>query len=340
MEISLFSYLLLFLSLYFLAKHLFQPSKKLPPSPGLSLPIIGHLYLFKKPLHRTFAHLSEKYGPILFIRFGSRPVLLVSSPDAAEECFTKNDIIFANRPRLLAGKHLGYDYTTLVWASYGQNWRNLRRLASLEILSSRRLQMFYHIRGEEVKLLVRNLFRRSKDGEFTTVEMRSIFLELTLNVMMRMIAGKRYYEEDTGGADHGKEFKDIVTETFQVSGATNIADFVPILKWVGSNKIEERLVMLGRKRDKFMQELIEEHRRLRSNSTADQEGGIRTMVDVLLAFQESEPEYFTDEMIRGLVQGEEMVDLREGGGLTLAKARPLLAKCRPRATMVNLLSQL
>lgn len=37
--------------------------------------------------------------------------------------------------------------------------------------------------------------------------------------------------------------------------------------------------------------------------------------------------------------GEEMVDMKEGSGLTLPKAQPLLAKCRPCPTMVNLLSQ-
>ncbi|KAF2309737.1 hypothetical protein GH714_004871 [Hevea brasiliensis] len=37
--------------------------------------------------------------------------------------------------------------------------------------------------------------------------------------------------------------------------------------------------------------------------------------------------------------GEEMVDMKEGSGLTMAKAEPLLAKCRPCPTMVKLLSQ-
>ena len=80
-------------------------------------------------------------------------MVLVSSPTVAEECFTKNDIAFANRPQLLAGKNLGYNYTNIVWASYGQHWRNLRRIASLELLSSHRLQMFYSIRVDEVFIL-------------------------------------------------------------------------------------------------------------------------------------------------------------------------------------------
>ncbi|KAJ4965862.1 hypothetical protein NE237_017711 [Protea cynaroides] len=38
--------------------------------------------------------------------------------------------------------------------------------------------------------------------------------------------------------------------------------------------------------------------------------------------------------------GEEMGDMEEGTGLTLPKAKPLLAKCTPRSTMLDLLSHL
>ncbi|KAL6216651.1 hypothetical protein ACLB2K_009872 [Fragaria x ananassa] len=82
-----------------------QKYHNLPPSPP-SLPIIGHLHLLKQPVHRTLQSLSETYGKVLLLRWGSRKVLLLTSPSAAEECFTKNDIIFTNRPRMLAGKDL------------------------------------------------------------------------------------------------------------------------------------------------------------------------------------------------------------------------------------------
>ncbi|EYU25485.1 hypothetical protein MIMGU_mgv1a022219mg, partial [Erythranthe guttata] len=143
--------------LYTVGSFLLSKLRKYPPSPPLSLPIIGHLYLFKKPIHRILANLSDKYGPVMLLQFGSRAVLHVSSPTAAEECFTRNDAVFANRPRLLAGKHLGYNYTTIAWAPYGDHWRNLRRLASLELLSARRIQMSDDVRSHEVRSLLKRL---------------------------------------------------------------------------------------------------------------------------------------------------------------------------------------
>jgi cytochrome P450 len=300
METTFYYCILVFMIYIFLENYLRKKKYRLPPSPALSVPIIGHLYLIKKPLHRTLAKLANKYGPILYLKFGSRPVVIVSSPSAAEECFTKNDIAFANRPGLLAGKHLGYNYTTLVWASYGSHWRNLRRIASLELLSSHRLQMFYGVRADEVRSLISHLFRGSRGSEFHIVDMKSTFFELTLNVIMRMIAGKRYYGEDVAQSNEAKRFEQIVRETFQLSGATNIGDFVPILKYVSANGLEKKLVILQKKRDKFMQDLIEEHRNVHSGSVSEQRS--KTMVDVLLSLQGTEPEYYTDEIIRGMMQ--------------------------------------
>ncbi|KAF8410153.1 hypothetical protein HHK36_002675 [Tetracentron sinense] len=288
----LYYYYLLFLALFILSKLLLQKKRNLPPSPP-SLPFIGHLHLFKKPLHRTLANISNQYGPILFLKFGSRPVLVVSSPSAAEECFTKNDIIFANRPQLLAGKHLGSNYTSLVWASYGHHWRNLRRIVSLEIFSTNRLQMFSSIRTDEVRSLIRGLVGGSTStaGQFKKVEMKSRFFEMMLNVMMRMIGGRRYYSQNVVELEEAKRFGEIVKETFAVSGATNIGDFFPVMRWVGFKGMERRLVRLKLKRDEFMQDLIDEHRSSCSGKSQ------KTMIDVLLSLQETEPHHYTDEVL-------------------------------------------
>ncbi|XP_010271770.1 PREDICTED: isoflavone 2'-hydroxylase-like [Nelumbo nucifera] len=303
MEILLYYFVLFFFGFLLLSKYRLVKKWKLPPSP-LALPIIGHLYLFKNPLYRTLADISNRYGPILLLRFGSRPVLLVSSPSAAEECLTTNDILFANRPRLLAGKYIGYNYLSIGSASYGNHWRNLRRISSLEIFSTNRLQMFSRSRTNEVRSMI---LRLASSGT-KEVDMKLMFFELTLNMIMMMVAGKRYYGENVEEeSEKTRRLNDIVTETFYLSAATHIGDYMPALRWVGFNRLQERLMRLHQKRDEFMQELIEEHKKMKTDdsfiSSSSSESGERkkTLIDVLLSLQEAEPEYHTDDIIKSLV---------------------------------------
>lgn len=138
--------------------------KNLPPAPFPPLPIVDHLHLFKIPLFRNLSELSAWYDPVILLKLGSRRVLIVSSPSAAEECFTRNDIVFANRPYLLSGKHLGYNYTSLVWSSYGDHWRTLRRISSVEMLSTNRLHTLSSVRKDEVASLLLLIHNNYQDG--------------------------------------------------------------------------------------------------------------------------------------------------------------------------------
>lgn len=295
-----FLYLLILLTLHIFTNHFLHRIRNLPPSPFLSLPIIGQLYLLKRPLHRTLSEISRRHGPILFFRFGFRPVLVVSSPSAAEECLSKNDVVFANRPRLIGGKYLGYNYTSLLWAPYGEHWRNLRRISSLEIFSTHRLQTLSSIRLDEIRMMIRRLYSAKND----VVDLRTEFFELMFNIMMRMIAGKRYYGEHVADSEEAGRFRELQEETFRLSSKTNLGDFLRVVRWVGFSKgLENSMRELQIKRDVWMQSLIEEHRKHMkdSNCCSNEKDGKKTMIEVLLSLQETEPEYYKDDVIRGLM---------------------------------------
>lgn len=163
-------YLILSLFFFFIflsLKLLFGPRPRklnLPPSPSRPFPIIGHLHLLKLPLHRRFLSLSESLNnaKIFSLSLGSRLVFVVSSHAVAEECFTKNDVVLANRPEFLVGKHIGYNSTTMVGAAYGDSWRNLRRIGTIEIFSSLRLNSFVSIRQDEIRRLIICLAKNSQ----------------------------------------------------------------------------------------------------------------------------------------------------------------------------------
>ncbi|XP_075633919.1 cytochrome P450 81C13-like isoform X2 [Castanea sativa] len=294
---SLYFYLALILSTVFIIKLLNRHhNKNLPPSP-FSLPIIGHLHLLKQPLHKTLETLSLKYGPILSLKFGSRSILIVSSPSAVEECFTKNDIIFANRPQTMAGDRLTYNCTAPVWAPYGHLWRNLRRVSTIEIFSHISLQESSTIREEVVYSLLRQLFKVS-NIEPQKVDFKYLSTLLVSNIMMRIVAGKPCVGEEFTCMDVGKKLLKEFKEVYFASLTVNICDFFPILRWAGYKGLEENMIRLQRKRDEVLRRLFEEIK-LNNDNSIDVEKK-RTLMETLFSLRKSDPEFFSDDVIKSL----------------------------------------
>lgn len=295
--------ILLLIFFFFFKKHnLLQTKNKhknLPPSPP-SLPIIGHLHLLKNPIvHRTFQQLSMQYGSIFSLNLGSLPFVVISSPAAVEECFTKNDIVLANRPQVLVGKHLHYEWTTIGAASYGPLWRNLRRLTTLELFATNSMNSFACIRIEEVRSLVKYLFGSSKE-KFAKVEMSTNLSGMSLNILTRILTGKRYFffGEEIGG-DHKQEaekFLDIMREVFELTGVSNVVDCFWFLRWINFRNVEGRMVAVKHKMDNFLDGLIEECRKRYKNA-----GGETAMIYNLLKLQDAEPANYPDHIIKGII---------------------------------------
>ncbi|ESQ32632.1 hypothetical protein EUTSA_v10004055mg [Eutrema salsugineum] len=291
---TLYLILSLFL-LFFSLKLMFRTRRRklnLPPSPARSFPVIGHLHLLKLPLHRRFLSLSKSLdgASIFSLRLGTRLVFVVSSHSVAEECFTKNDVILANRPEFIVGKHIGYNSTTMVGAAYGDSWRNLRRIGTIEIFSSLRLNGFLSIQKDEIRRLILSLSKNSQQ-EFAKVDVRSLFMSLTINNILRMVAGKRFYGDGTEEDDEARHVRQLIAEVVVSGGAGNAADYFPILRWI--TNYEKRVKNLAGRVDGFLQSLVDEKR-------AEKEKG-NTMIDHLLSLQETQPDYYTDVIIKGII---------------------------------------
>ncbi|KAL9289449.1 putative isoflavone 2'-hydroxylase [Arabidopsis thaliana] len=288
----IFTFLFISLSLTFIIGRI-KRRPNLPPSPSWALPVIGHLRLLKPPLHRVFLSVSESLGdaPIISLRLGNRLVFVVSSHSLAEECFTKNDVVLANRFNSLASKHISYGCTTVVTASYGDHWRNLRRIGAVEIFSAHRLNSFSSIRRDEIHRLIACLSRNTS-LEFAKVEMKSMFSNLTFNNIIRMLAGKCYYGDGAEDDPEAKRVRELIAEGMGCFGAGNTDDYLPILTWITGS--EKRIKKIASRLDEFLQGLVDERRE-------GKEKRQNTMVDHLLCLQETQPEYYTDNIIKGIM---------------------------------------
>ncbi|KAJ3670800.1 hypothetical protein LUZ60_008226 [Juncus effusus] len=308
--LSILLTLLILTLIHTLTKKLSKPHNKplLPPTPPYSLPFIGQLLLLLKtnpPLHRSLNALARLHGPVLLLRFGPlRRVLLVSSASAAEECLSRNDVVFANRPRLPSGKVLSYDWSTMGTANYGPYWRDLRRIAVTELLSVNRIERFSNLRLMEVKAMLRRLFEAYESDEFVKaegflkVELKSRLFELMMNVMMQMMCGKTYFgSEESEVSEEARLFRWMVEETMALIGASNLSDYLPFLRLFDLQGTVKRMKRLQRIRTEFLQALIEQ---ARSEFEVNEVDRKRSIIGVLLALQKDDPEYYTDQLIKSL----------------------------------------
>ncbi|XP_065880257.1 cytochrome P450 81C13-like [Euphorbia lathyris] len=302
METLFFHLGFFFFIIWLLYNIFFHRKQKLPPSP-FALPIIGHLHLLNKslPLPLALETLLSQFGQIISLKFGCRPVLVVSSPSAVEECLAKNDVIFANRPKSMSGDHFTYNYVTYVWASYGDLWRSLRRLTVVEMFSSKSLQRTCAIREEEVHSLLRRLFKISGGGGKQKVDMKHLISLLMCNIIMRIAAGKRCVEEEDEDTEVEKQlFRDFKERFFPIL-SLNICDFVPILRLIGFRGIEKSMIKMQKLRDDYLQNLLDEVRFKCCNSKISELKERMSVIETLLALQQLEPEYYSDEVIKSIM---------------------------------------
>uniref|UniRef100_A0A7C8Z0K8 Cytochrome P450 n=1 Tax=Opuntia streptacantha TaxID=393608 RepID=A0A7C8Z0K8_OPUST len=267
---------------YILLTHIIKPKKPTPPQAKGSWPILGHLPMLaptSTPLHKTLATMADRYGPIFALRLGRHRVYIVSSHDLARECYTKNDVALASRPKMLASQHLGFNYAMLGFTPYGQYWRELRKLVTSRLLSSHRLEQLRPIRTAEVVDLVKRLgLGSNQSAGRTLVDLKREFLDLSLGIIGRVVVGKDYTKEDE--KEEGRRWQRALEEVFYLFGIVVVGDFVPWLRWVDLGGHERKMKRVNKELDEILEKMIDEHRARKLNICGDQEE--KDFMDVMI----------------------------------------------------------
>lgn len=254
------------------------------PEAGGAWPLIGHLRLLGGPKlpHEALGELADKYGPIFTIRLGVHRALVVSNWEMAKECFTANDIAFSNRPKSIALEHMAYNHAMFGFAPYGPYWREVRKIITLELLSTRRLAMLGHVFDSEVKDSIKGIYELWVDKKTTSsnkvfVEMKRWFGDITVNMIFRIMVRKRITEEDTLEAEKTrKAFRDF----FELMGVFTVADAIPWLRWLDLGGYEKAMKKTAKELDGVLRGWLEEHKQKRISGEASCE---LDFMDVMLS---------------------------------------------------------
>ncbi|KAE9604378.1 putative cytochrome P450 [Lupinus albus] len=296
------------LSLFLFSLFLLRRSKVIkgrePPLVAGRWPIMGHLPLLSgsKVLHLILGGVADKYGPIFTIMLGSQRAVVLSNWKVAKECFTTNDLAVSSRPRLVAIQQMSYNQAMFAFAPYSPYWREMRKIATLELLSNRRIELLNHVRVSEVETSIKDLYKLWNDKKNHSgqvqVEMTQWFGKLTLNVILRIIAGKQIYGNACeADQDEAQRWLKAMREFFHLMGLFIVGDSIPWLRWLDLGGHEKAMKENAKELDTILGEWLDEHRQKRaSGETAVDQDFIDVMLSVLDGIMITE--YDTDTIIK------------------------------------------
>ncbi|XP_048500488.1 cytochrome P450 76AD1-like [Beta vulgaris subsp. vulgaris] len=251
MELIMLLIIIIF-TIIFVSKKLLSKSKsKLPPGPK-PWPIIGNIHQLGNKPHRSAAELSKTYGPIMSLKLGSVTTIVISSPEIAQEMFLKHDLAFSGRMlphALTATNHHEY---SVAFLPICPRWRNLRKIATVQLFTSRQLDASQALRQKKVNELVEFVQQCCETG--VSVDIGKAAFTTTLNLL-----ANTFFSMDVAShvSSESQEFKDLVWNVQEEGARPNVSDFFPLVKNFDLQGVYKRSSYYLNKMLRFFEEIID-----------------------------------------------------------------------------------
>ena len=266
--------------------HSANQALKLPPSPP-RLPVIGNLHQLGRFPHRSLAALADKYGPLMLLHLGRCPTLVVSSPDLVKQIVKNHDVVFSDRPKTTATDIMFYQGRSIAFSSYGDFWRQTRKICAVHLLSVKRVLSFQPVREEEAFFLLDSIRRASSPPRRVPVNLSKVLIAASNNIVTRCILGKSYNktgeEEEEGGEAEGSRLRELGNTAVEQLLELCVGDLFPSLRWIDvARGFIGRLKSTAGAFDAFYDQVIEEHRGAMSKERTRSSAKVKDLVDILL----------------------------------------------------------
>ncbi|KAK1390127.1 Costunolide synthase [Heracleum sosnowskyi] len=270
---------ILFVSLF---KKLKRKSKSnLPPGPW-KLPIIGNMHqVAGKIPHLALRELAEKCGPLMHLQLGEISAIVISNPRVAKEVLKTNDLACADRPELILGTIILANCRDIVLALYGDYWRQMRKICTLELLSANKVRSFRSIRQDETWQLMQSV--KSSSGSGSLVNISDLVSKLSNAITCRSTIGEKCKYQD--------ELVECVEEIAHLGSGFFMADMFRSIKFLPLiTGMKPALKKIRRKLDVIFDSIIKEHEQKLSNRKEGSEvvAEDEDLVDVLLRINQSQ----------------------------------------------------
>ncbi|NWI69550.1 CP1A4 protein, partial [Todus mexicanus] len=249
---------LVFLLMQSLQQHVPQGLKS-PPGPR-GYPIIGNVLELRKDTHLALTKLSQKYGDVMQITIGTRPVVVLSGLETVRQALVKQAEDFMGRPDLPSFKYISNGQSLTFSPDSGEVWKARRKLAQNALktfsiapspTSSSTCLLEEHV-SKEADYLVTKFLQLMDEGK--SFDPYRYLVVSVANVICAMCFGKRYDHND-------QELLDVVNlgnEFGEVAASGNPADFIPVLQYLPSRAMQ-LFKDVNRRFSLFVQKIVQEH---------------------------------------------------------------------------------
>ncbi|XP_075520494.1 cytochrome P450 98A2-like [Primulina tabacum] len=276
------SLLFLLFPAIFLLLHLYRRLRfRIPPGPR-AWPVVGNLYDIKPVRFRCFAEWAQTYGPIISVWFGSTLNVVVSNAELAKEVLKEKDQQLADRHRSRSAAKFSRDGQDLIWADYGPHYVKVRKVCTVELFSSKRLEALRPIREDEVSAMVESIYTdcTATENLGKSLLLRKYLGAVAFNNITRLAFGKQFVNSEGQLDKQGQEFKAIVANGLKLGASLAMAEHVPWLRWMFPLD-EDAFAKHGSRRDRLTREIMDEHTLARQKS-----GEKQHFFDALLTLQD------------------------------------------------------
>ncbi|XP_065857674.1 iridoid oxidase-like [Euphorbia lathyris] len=244
-----------------------------PPGPR-AWPIFGNIFDLGALPHQTFHKLRSKYGAVIWLRLGFTNTLVIQSAKAAEHLFKNHDVQFSDRKVYDAFTAHNYNEGSLSMCHYGSNWRILRRLVTLGLMTSKKIIDSVNVRRNCIDKMIRFIeedaaVARSRGESGEIVVSRYVFV-MTFNLMGNLIFSKDLVDSHS---EEGCEFFEAMDMVMKWGAKPNLVDFFPSLRGFDPQRIRKNMEFdLGRTLkivEKFVMERIEDRKSVKERGEGD-----------------------------------------------------------------------
>ncbi|KAL6520805.1 hypothetical protein OROHE_016986 [Orobanche hederae] len=163
---------------------------------------------------------------------------------------------------------------------YDPYWLQARKMCLMELFSVRRLKSYEYIQ-EEMSSLLREL----RAGSGRPLLLKDFLSTVSLNVISRMVLGRRYLDGGENAVVSPEEFKKMLDELFLLNRVLNIGDLIPYINFLDLQGYVKRMKVVSKKFDRFLEHVLDEHEAKR-RKTGPGDYASKDMVDVLLELAE------------------------------------------------------